>query len=59
MQEEVLERAKRAKEKAALEAMKDQGLISKSLSTPPDSTTVALPSSDPKTEDPPQEILMD
>jgi len=59
-QEEVLERAKKAKEKAALEAMEDQGLISKSLSTPPDSTTPVAPSSSgPTTEDPLQEMLKD
>lgn len=59
-QEEVLERAKKAKEKAALEAMEDQGLISKSLSTPPEPTTPVAPSSSgATTEDPLQEMLKD
>jgi len=61
LQEEVLERAKKAKEKAALEVMEDQGLISTSLAAAPDSaTTPVVPSSPgPTTEDPLQETLKD
>lgn len=65
LQEEVVERAKKAKEKAALEALEDKGLVSSSLasrpdSTSPDSTTpLALSYSGPTSEDTLQEMLKD
>ncbi|KAJ6810088.1 uncharacterized protein M6B38_157705 [Iris pallida] len=59
-QEEVLERAKRSKEKAALEAMEDKGLVSKSSAAPRDPANgVRRPSSGPTAEDPLQEMLKD
>ncbi|XP_008802420.1 uncharacterized protein At4g13200, chloroplastic [Phoenix dactylifera] len=60
-QEEVIERAKKAKEKASLEVMEEQGVISKSLRAPSDTATPAdsSPSPGPKTEDPFQEMLKD
>ena len=61
LQEEVLERAKKAKEKAAMEAMEDQGLISTSLAAAPDSAAapVAPSSPGPMTKDPFHEMLKD
>lgn len=59
-QEEVIERAKKAKEKAALEVVAEQGAM-KSLKAPSDTATpdVSPPSPDPKTEDSFQDTLKD
>lgn len=61
MQEEVIERAKKAKERASLEVMEEQGVISKSLRAPSDTAAPAdsPPSHGPKTEDPFLEMLKD
>ncbi|KAK8967434.1 hypothetical protein KSP40_PGU004848 [Platanthera guangdongensis] len=57
-QEEVIEMAKKAKEKAALEAMEEQGSTSKSFTKPPVSYTPgSFPSTGPTNEDPLDEIL--
>ncbi|ONK57349.1 uncharacterized protein A4U43_C10F19180 [Asparagus officinalis] len=59
-QEEVVERAERAKKKAALEVAEDQGLTSIPLAMPPGSITPIAPStSGATTEDPFQEMLKD
>ncbi|XP_077228259.1 uncharacterized protein LOC143861208 [Tasmannia lanceolata] len=53
LQDEVFERAKKAREKAAREAMEEQGIIPKSTGTLADPTTpvVSPPSSDPNNKD--------
>ncbi|KAJ6809627.1 uncharacterized protein M6B38_162405 [Iris pallida] len=59
-QEEVIERAKRSKEKAALEAMGDKGLVPKSSTAPRDPTNGARrPPSRPTAGDPFEEMLKD
>ncbi|XP_065004407.1 uncharacterized protein At4g13200, chloroplastic-like [Musa acuminata AAA Group] len=58
-QEEVIVRAKKAKERAALEVMTETGVLSKPSSAPLDNSTTASPNPDPKTEDPLQEMLKD
>ncbi|CAL9088927.1 unnamed protein product [Musa textilis] len=58
-QEEVLVRAKKAKERAALEVMTETGVLSKPSSAPLDNSTTTSPNLDPKTEDPMQEMLKD
>lgn len=58
-QEEVIVRAKKAKERAALEVMTETGVLSKPSNAPLDNSTTASPNPDPKTEDPLQEMLKD
>ncbi|RWW87918.1 hypothetical protein BHE74_00003219 [Ensete ventricosum] len=58
-QEEVIVRAKKAKERAALEVMTETGVVSKPSSSPSDNSTTASPNPDPKTEDPLREMLKD
>lgn len=62
VQGEVLERAKKAKAKAALEAVDNQGIVPKPSVTPPDSAITVAPSSrgpSPTTEDPFQQMMND
>ncbi|WOL07466.1 hypothetical protein Cni_G16207 [Canna indica] len=58
-QEEVIIRAKKAKEKAALEAMGEKGVLSKPLAASSDTLTSVSRSPDSKTEDPLDESLKD
>ncbi|RRT82839.1 hypothetical protein B296_00002179, partial [Ensete ventricosum] len=57
--EEVIVRAKKAKERAALEVMTETGVLSTPSSAPSDNSTTASPNPDPKTEDPLREMLKD
>ncbi|PKA54159.1 Uncharacterized protein AXF42_Ash018169 [Apostasia shenzhenica] len=59
-QEEVIERAKKAKDKAALEAIQEQGIISKSLTAPSKKEASLPPSSSRQaTENSFQDMLLD
>ncbi|XP_077250784.1 uncharacterized protein At4g13200, chloroplastic-like [Tasmannia lanceolata] len=61
LQEEVFERAKKAKEKAARDAMEEQGIIPKSTVTSGEVGTlvVSLPSPDPNNKDGFMEMMKD